>query len=134
MTTKRRLKASELVKVRVALLARQKNDKGVPTCPICDDPLTVADAVVDHDHRSGLVRDAMCRNCNGIEGKVWNLATRGRRGKPHKDYIGRMLKYWIRHETDRTGLYYPTYKTEDEKRIKANEKARKARALKKAGK
>jgi len=124
---KRRLKTSELVTVKAALLKRQSY-----TCPICDDPLTLANAVVDHDHRSGLVRDAVCRNCNGIEGKVWNLATRGRRGRAHKDYIGRLVSYWTRHETDRTGLYHPTHKTDDEKRLKRNQKAREARSKKKA--
>ena len=134
MLTKRRIKTTELTAVRVALLKRQRNEAGISPCPICDIPLTVHTAAVDHDHRSGLIRDALCLNCNGLEGRIWNLATRGRRDAPHKQYIGKLLQYWIRHETDRTGLYHPLHKTADEKKAKTNAKARKTRAAKKASK
>lgn len=78
-----------------------------------------------------MIRGVLCRNCNGIEGKIKNLVTRGRRGMLHQDYLGQVLRYWILHSSDQTGLLYPTHLTDDEKRIKRNTKARKARAAKK---
>ena len=48
-----------------------------------------------------------------------------------KDFLGRIILYWIKHETDQTGLYHPLHKTEDEKRIRTNKKARDRRAIKK---
>lgn len=75
----------------------------------------------------------LCNNCNGIEGKLRNLVTRGKRSMLHKDYLGQVLRYWILHETDQTGLIYPAHLTDDEKRIKRNTKARKTRAKNKAG-
>lgn len=57
-----------------------------------------------------------------------NLATRGRRGMSHEDYLGQMLKYWLFHLEDRTGLYHHTHLNEEEKRVKRNAKARKKRA------
>lgn len=114
--------------VKQAILSKRQDGK----CAICDKRLTLSDACLDHDHYTGLIRGVLCRNCNGIEGKIKNLVTRGRRDMLHKDYLGKIILYWIHHEQDRTGLYHPTHLTDDEKRIKRNTKARKARAKKKA--
>lgn len=123
---RRRLKTSELPLVKRALIQKQNG-----RCPLCSEPLTLTNACVDHDHTSGLIRGALCRNCNGIEGKIRNLVTRARRGAPHKDYLGKLILYWIHHETDRTRLYHPLHKTADEKRERTNKKARELRAKKK---
>jgi hypothetical protein len=45
-----------------------------------------------------------------------------------KDFLGRIILYWIKHETDQTGLYHPLHKSVDEKRIATNLKAKKRRA------
>ncbi|MGX9389630.1 hypothetical protein ACWX0O_01770 [Nitrobacteraceae bacterium UC4449_H16] len=44
------------------------------------------------------------------------------------DFLGRVILYWIKHQTDQTGLYHPLHRTDDEKRIATNAKARKRRA------
>lgn len=134
MDTNRRIAAKDIIKVRAALLARQKDAGGVSRCPLCCTPIDLSSSVADHDHSTGEFRDALCRNCNGLEGKFWNLATRGRRGLAHKDYVGRVILYWIRHETSRTGIYHPLKKSDEELRVKRNAKARKVRAAKKATK
>lgn len=126
----RRLKTSEIPLVKRAILEKRQNFK----CVICEVPLTVLSGCLDHDHATGLVRGVLCRNCNGIEGKIKNLVTRGRRGDPHVMYLGRLLRYWMTHQKDQTGLLHPTYLDDNEKRIKRNFKARKARAKKKAEK
>jgi hypothetical protein len=48
-----------------------------------------------------------------------------------KDFLGRIILYWIKHEVDQTGLYHPLHKSEDEKRERRNKKARDSRAKKK---
>jgi hypothetical protein len=101
-------------------------------CCLCPEPLSVATSCLDHDHRSGLIRGVLCRNCNGIEGKIFNLANRAKRTMPVKDFLGRVILYWIRHETNQTGLYHPLHKTEDEKRVRRNKKARTRRTELKA--
>jgi hypothetical protein len=88
----------------------------------------MATACLDHNHKTGLIRGVLCRNCNGIEGKIYNLANRAKRTLTTKDYLGQVILYWIKHETDNTGLYHPLHKTVDEKRIATNAKARKRRA------
>lgn len=130
MLVRRRLKTTEVSLVKKRLFDQQKGK-----CMICEAQMVhLPDACLDHDHTSGLVRDVLCRNCNGIEGKIKNLVTRARRGMEYKDYLGKIILYWIRHEIDRTGLYHPTHKSEDEKRELRNKRARVKRAQKKAQK
>ena len=71
----------------------------------------------------------LCRNCNGIEGKIFNLTNRAKRSLAPEMWLGRLIMYWLKHKEDQTGLYYPTFKTVDEKRELRNAKARKKRAL-----
>lgn len=122
-----RLKTKDIPVVRAAILAKRQGGR----CAICEEPVTVGTSCLDHDHYSGLVRGVLCRNCNGIEGKIKNLAVRGKRKMLPKDYLGKIILYWILHEQDRTGLLHPIHKTDDEKRVARNTKARKARAKKK---
>lgn len=122
-----KLTLAQIPRVKQAILQKRQNF----TCAMCTTTLTISTGCLDHDHSTGMVRGVLCRNCNGIEGKIKNLVTRGRRGMAHEDYLGQVLRYWIRHKTDQTGLLYPSHLTTDEKRIKTNAKARKVRALKK---
>lgn len=124
--THRRITNSQIPIVKASVLKKQGY-----VCPICSTALNVAGAVLDHDHSTGLIRGALCRNCNGIEGKIKNLAVRGKRHSTKEDFVGRMILYWIHHKQDRTGLYHPLHKTDDEKRLVRNAKARKVRAAKK---
>lgn len=123
----RQIKTAEIALVRQAILSKRQGG----LCAICQTPLTLAGSCLDHDHYTGQIRGVLCRNCNGIEGKIKNLVVRGKRNMLMKDYLGRIILYWIHHEQDRTGLMHPTHLTEDEKRVKRNEKARKTRAKKK---
>ncbi|WVH05406.1 endonuclease VII [Agrobacterium phage Alfirin] len=125
----RKLKHAELPIVRAQIL---RNQGGV--CPLCKRKLSIQGACQDHDHSTGLLRGVLCRNCNGIEGKIKNLAVRGRATLSLEQYVANVVRYWVHHNEDRTGFLYPTHLNEDEKRLKRNAKARKARAAKKASK
>lgn len=122
-----RIKTSQIVEVKAAILNKRQDGK----CAICGIGVTLSDCL-DHDHYTGVIRGVLCRNCNGIEGKLKNLVNRGKRGHLPKDYLGKVLLYWIHHEVDRTNLLHPTHLSDDEKRIKRNTRARKVRAKKKA--
>ena len=82
----RRLTNKELPLVKRAILEQRQGGK----CAVCDKPLLaeLSDACQDHDHSTGLIRGVLCRNCNGIEGKIKNLVIRGRRGMAMEDYLG----------------------------------------------
>jgi hypothetical protein len=111
-----KLTVAQVPLVKQAILEKRQNFQ----CAICPTPLTVRTGCLDHDHFTGIVRGVLCRNCNGIEGKIKNLVTRGRRTLSHKDY-------WMQHEKDRTGYIYPTHLNPIEKKAKAKVRAKKKR-------
>lgn len=123
----RQITKQQILPVKAAIL--DKRQHGV--CPICKERFTLPQTCLDHDHYTGVVRGVLCRNCNGIEGRIKNLAVRGKRKLSMEDYLGNIILYWMYHKIDRTGLVHPLHLTDDEKRIKRNVKARKTRARKK---
>lgn len=120
-----RIKTSQIAAVRSAIATKRQNGR----CPLCTRSFgTRVIECLDHDHVTGLIRGVLCKNCNGIEGKIKNLAARGRVGLTSVEYLQKIIDYWTLYETDRTGLLHPLHLTPDEKRIKTNTKARKKRA------
>lgn len=118
----KRLTHSKVAPARDALLKKQGR-----RCPLCDGVMggKGKQPVLDHDHNTGFIRDVICRNCNGMEGKVFNLARRAKNKFTEKEWLERLLAYYERHETPQHGGYlHPTYKTPAEKRLAANAKAR----------
>ena len=132
MSTARRLKTTEVAPAREILLKQQSR-----RCPLCDGLMggKGKQPVLDHDHGTGYVRDVLCRNCNGIEGKIFNLARRAKNGMTEHQWLFRLLHYYERHRTPQHGgILHPTHKTEAEKRLARNKKARERRAKLKAQK
>jgi hypothetical protein len=97
---------------------------------MCLQPMRPEQAVLDHDHKSGFLRAVLCRNCNGIEGKIKSLAARGKRQYDEPWFLTRLLAYWEQHNdaTPDHGLLHPTHKTADEQRERTNKLARLRRA------
>lgn len=121
-----KLKAVQ-VKAVTADILRQQHGK----CPLCHEVIPSGGACLDHDHITGQVRGVLCRNCNGIEGRVFNRANTAKRKLTALEWIENLLTYWKLNRVPRFNLLYPTFKTEDEKRLARNAKARAARAAKK---
>ena len=119
----RKLKHREVAGVRDDILQAQNF-----RCAICNISLTNDTAVLDHCHTTGAIRGVLCRNCNGIEGKVHNLARRAKRQYTPDWWLKRLLGYWEQHEEDKHGLMHPTHKTAEDKRLRANKLARERRA------
>ncbi len=119
-----RLKQQDIAKVREEISSLQGN-----LCAICQ--TAMEEKCLDHDHKTGIIRSVLCRNCNGIEGKIFNLCRRGKRNATEAEYIVEILNYWNFHKQNPRGIFHPTYKTEDEKRIKRNKKVRLNRKKKK---
>ena len=119
----RKLKQTQVKAVREDLASKQGN-----RCGICKTIMTPDMQVMDHNHSSGVLRDVLCRNCNGIEGKIYNLANRAKRVHTVEWYIQRLLAYWDKHSEPQSDLVYPTHKTADDKRLLTNKRARLKRA------
>lgn len=105
-------------------------------CPLCREPIDLSikgEGVIDHCHETGEIRGLLHRSCNAALGKVDNAA--GRWGAKDMSYsaiipwLEKMLEYY---KQPGTGLMYHTHLTPEEKRLKRNAAARKARAAKSA--
>jgi hypothetical protein len=70
----------------------EKKQGGI--CPICERPLARLQTTLDHCHKTGYVRGTLCKNCNGIEGKLANLLARLDVGKIGADKIIEDLANW----------------------------------------
>ena len=125
-----RITTAQIGPVRAKLMDRQKRK-----CPLCGGALgTKKKPALDHDHQTGYIRDVLCVNCNGMEGKIHNLAKRGGGKDGAHDFVCALIRYWERHKTPQHGrLLHPTHKTPEEKRLATNAKARKKRANLKKG-
>lgn len=121
----RKLKTTEVAAYRAIKLAEQDGK-----CALCKLPCSYPQAVLDHDHSTGAVRGVLHRGCNALLGKVENN---------HRRYgvvslaafCAGVAGYIMKHITNITGTLHPTFKTDEEKRLARNAKARKTRAANK---
>lgn len=101
-------------------------------CPLCNGSLTatsIKTPALDHDHTTGYVRGVLCLNCNGIEGKVFNLSRRAKNKISTQEWLRNLLDYWLLHSAPQHGgLIHHTHMTEEDKRIQRNKKAAVRRA------
>lgn len=103
-----KLKSTAIKSYRLEQLEKQNN-----CCALCGD-LIVDDAVLDHDHKSGLIRQVLHRGCNSMLGKIENNMPRSRITMARLDAFARNLVTYI---TDtHTDITHPTHK---EKKMRA---------------
>ena len=127
----RKLTRTMLRSITLKILKEQ--DYICPVCKLKIDPTVKGEAVCDHDHSTGQVRGVLHRSCNSALGKMDNAV--GRWGAKSMEYTA--LIAWF---TNALAYYnmpghpyiYPTFQTEDEKRIARNAKERRQRAERKA--
>lgn len=123
----RRLKTSEVAPYRAAKLKEQSGK-----CALCCLPIAAGSDVLDHDHSTGVIRAVLHRSCNALLGKVENNYKRY--GIKDMTQLARMLSnvasYLSMYPPHLVGdlPLHPTHKTEDEKRLLRNKRARVARA------
>lgn len=130
-----KFKRAELPKIKKELIKKQGG-----ICPICKGDLTRAlskNIVVDHDHKTGIVRAAIHRGCNGLEGRILRLLTTWGKATTKAKVIStleNLLDFWSLHETPQTKWIYYSHKTETEKRLALNKKRRLAAKKKREAK
>lgn len=124
-----RIEAKHLPHVKQKLIVIQNG-----ICPLCKRNLTSFQSInvcVDHDHETGIIRAALCRVCNGTEGKIKGLAIRAVKTEGYQSFIIALGEYYALHQTAQTAWVHPTHLSEVEKRADKNKKARKAYAASK---
>lgn len=114
-----RLKPKDIPKIRLLLQEKQGH-----ACVLCGIDLRQNNPCLDHDHQTGRIRGVLCGNCNGIEGKVFNLARRAKRERTPAEFLTSVLSYWEAAEMYPYDYWHPKHRTADEKRVARNRKAR----------
>lgn len=104
-----RLRSKEISDYRAEQLSQQHS-----RCALCDDVI-IDDAVLDHDHKSGLIRRVLHRGCNSMLGKIENNMPRSRMDMNRlRIFASRLIEYL---EQEHTEILHPTYKTPEEKKM-----------------
>ncbi len=109
-----RLKQREVKEYRQQQLAQQNN-----CCALCGDEI-IDDAVLDHDHKTGLIRQVLHRGCNSLLGKIENSMPRSQVDIHRLKGIAHNLIGYISTKHSET-LHY-TYKTPEERKMRAYKK------------
>lgn len=120
--------------VRSLTLKILKDQGGL--CCFCAKPIDLKEkdgAILEHAHDTGRVRGVAHRSCNKMEGVVYSAVGRWCVGKMDYELVIPALRRLADYlEKEHYPYLYYSHKTEEEKRLAANAKARKARAVKKA--
>jgi hypothetical protein len=111
-----KLKQREVKEYREQQLLKQGN-----CCALCGDKI-IDDAVLDHDHKTGLVRQVLHRGCNSLLGKIENNMPRSQvdinrlKGIAHN-----LIGYII---TTHSETLHPTHRTHEERKQLAKKRAK----------
>lgn len=104
-----KLKRSEITEYRSRQLGLQFN-----LCALCSEPIT-DDAVLDHDHKTGLIRSVLHRGCNAMLGKIENNMARNRMDRERlRKWAQNIVSYISKTHSD---LVHPTHKTPEERKM-----------------
>ena len=120
-----KIKRADVPTIKKKLLIKQKG-----ICPICGKDMTrvaPANIVLDHDHITGIVRAAIHRGCNRVEGQVLNSAMRWGKATSKREaikVIENLVTFWKLHQVNQTEWIYHNHKTPSEKRELYNKRRR----------
>lgn len=117
-----RLKTTELLEAKQFLLEEQDY-----ICALCGIDMSEFDSKnihLDHSHSTGQIRAVLCSNCNRSEGSIVHFANRSKREGTILEWLKGLIEYIEYHEQNPSGIFHSKYRTEDEKRLARNKKAR----------
>ena len=121
-----RLKTAEIKRYRQQAVQDQNH-----TCPLCEQPLTQQDAVLDHRHSDGLIRQAIHRFCNTFLGKIENNVIRNR---IQPDQLEAILRNYESYVQTTQQILHPTHRTPEERLARNKKRAQARRILQKSAK
>lgn len=102
---------------------RKNRMEEIVICPLCKVKLDFR-SHLDHNHKNGQIRDVLHAGCNRALGKL----ERALQMTPDPiEFLNNVGAYIIQHTSTPSGLYHPTWKTEEEKKELRNKRARRKR-------
>jgi hypothetical protein len=104
-----KLKSTEIKAYRETQLSHQ-NYK----CALCGEDIQ-DDAVLDHCHKTGFLRQVLHRGCNSLLGKIENSMPRSRVDIRRLEGIAHNLVNYL--TTTHTEIRHPTHKTPEERKM-----------------
>lgn len=113
-----RLKHREISEYRQQQLLRQGS-----CCSLCGEQI-LDDAVLDHNHKTGELRQVLHRGCNSLLGKIENSMPMNHISITRLEGIARNLVNYL--TVQHTEILHPTYKTAEERR-NANKKSKRTK-------
>lgn len=106
-----KLPYSQVKPLREQLLIQQSGH-----CALCREPV-IDDAVLDHDHDTGLIRGVLHRGCNAMLGKIENNMPRNRIDLQRLSILAENLIKYLTADA-KSEFLHPTYKTPEERKMK----------------
>lgn len=119
VVTPERLKAAAVRAYRELELASQGG-----LCALCGEPIESGKAVLDHDHKSGLIRGVLHRGCNALEGNITNALPRNLI-TPQR--LAGIFANWDQYHSTPKDLLHPSHRTADERKIRARKRQKPAK-------
>jgi hypothetical protein len=105
-----KLKSSEIRDYRIRQLGIQDY-----ACALCGEDCDPEEAVLDHDHKTGMIRQVLHRGCNCLVGHIENNMPRNRITMQRLEKI--LLNTYGYLTTEHTELIHPTFKTPEERKM-----------------
>lgn len=94
-------------------------------CPICQQTLDLKDAVLDHRHSDGYIRNTIHRFCNTF---ISHIENNQKRNKISPEQLANILANFEIYVNTHRLVLHPTHRTPEEKALRAKKRARAARA------
>jgi hypothetical protein len=91
-------------------------------CALCGEPIETGKAVLDHDHKTGLIRGVLHRGCNALEGTITNALPRNLITPKRLTAI---FANWDQYHAQPKDVLHPSHRTADERKVRARKRARK---------
>lgn len=96
-------------------------------CALCQEPVDIDQAVLDHCHRTGYLRSVLHRGCNCYIGAMENNL---QRNLITPSRLKEILANFDQYRTQTKPILHPSHLSPEEKRLRANKRARAKRAKK----
>jgi hypothetical protein len=106
---RRQIRVADVATYRAKYTLRQKG-----CCALCETPFGRVTPSLDHCHKNGMLRAALCRSCNTLEGSIRIHIRRqvpaGHLSKTDEgSFYVRLGKYLLHHAANPSGIYHHSF-------------------------